>query len=128
MFFGHVRRVADAIDRTAGHVNEPLDPGIAAGLHHRLETLVINRAAQRRIEVEAGIVGNASHVDHLVHSLQAAREPFRVPDIAGDELQVGMGSQSFRAEEHQVIHHHPVARLEQLGHQHTPFVSRSASD
>ena len=126
--FGHVRRVADAINRAAGDVDEALHARQFAGLHQRLETFVIDGTAQRRIEIEAGIIGNAGHVNDIRHPVEAPGIQFGVANVAADNLQIRMARQRLRAEQHQIVNHNLATRFEQLRHQHATFVSRTASD
>ena len=128
VLLGHLRRVAHAIDRAAGDVDEALHAGRFAREHHRLEALVIDRAAERGVEVEARIVRDARHVDDGVAALDRVSVPARVANVARDNFQIRMRRQSGRSEEHQVIDHDRVTGLEQFRNEDAAFVAGATGD
>src|SRR5439155_19331757 len=66
VFLGDLWSVANAVDRTRSGVDEPAHAGGSTRLNHRLEAVVVDRPAERRIQLEAGIIGDAGEMDDRV--------------------------------------------------------------
>jgi hypothetical protein len=128
MVLGHVRRVADPVDAGGRGVDEPPHAHMPRLRHQRLEAVVVDGAAQRRVQLEAGIVRDAGEVDHRVHSPEALLDRHRVAQVPLDQLEGGMTRQHVLAEEEEVDHADPVAPIQQLGHQDGADVAAAAGD
>ena len=62
--------------------------------HQRLEAVVVDGAAQRRVQLEAGIVRDAGEVDHRVHVPEALLDRHRVAQVALDQLELDAAAAS----------------------------------
>ncbi len=128
MFFSHFRRVAHAIDRAGGNVNEPFDACFFARLYHRLEAFVIDRSAERGVKIETRVVRNTRHVDDIVATFHYGAIFCRVTNISGDNLQIRVAWEAHGPEEHQIIDHDGVPRLEEFGDQDATLVARATGN
>ena len=115
--------VAYAVHRAAGDIDEAFHAGRFAREHQRLETLVVDRPAERRVEVEARIVRDARHVDDMVAASDRVRVFGRVADISGNNFQVRMRRQPSGAEEHEVVNDDSVSGCEKFWDENTSFVA-----
>src|SRR6185503_2650849 len=123
MVLGHVGRVADPVDARGRGVDEPLDPRPPRDAHERLEAVVVDGAAEPRIELEARVVRDAGEVDDRVDPLGRPPERALVPDISLYQLESRVLRQHLRAEEKEVDHPHLVAPSQQLRYQNRSDVS-----
>ena len=63
---GNILFLLDPIHTGGGGVDETLNATVLGDIHKRHEGIVIDRAAQTGIELEAGVVGNAGEVNNSI--------------------------------------------------------------
>ena len=126
MVLGDVRSVADPIHARRRGVDEPARPRPARDAHERLEAIVVDRAAQSRIQLEARIVRDAGEMDDRVHARGGLAQCLLVPDIRLHELEGRVTGQHVGAEQEEVDDPDPVALGQQLRDEHRSHVSTAA--
>src|SRR6185295_7736147 len=104
MLLGDLRRIADAVDGARRRTDEALDPGLDGRLHAALEAVVVNRLAQRLVELEARVVGDAREMNDRVHTLHRRLERRDVADVALDHREARIRfRQMIVAKQHPVV-------------------------
>ncbi len=131
MFLGHVGRVAHAINAAGAGENEPPHAGLFANPHQRQERFVVHRMAQRRVELDAGIVGDASQMDDLITALHRHADGLLVAHVAVELPQPRMildRGQRLLAVDIEVQHVDFVAQFQQSRHEHGADIAGPAGD
>ena len=77
-----------SIDAGGRSVDESADAAVLGNIDKRQEGLVIDRAAEGGVELEAGVVRNAGEVDHGVAAGQRFFEERGIAQISFEEFQI----------------------------------------
>ena len=112
-------------------IDEAFDSLINRALKQAGKSVVIDRLAERRVEFEAWVVGNAGEVNYRVHRLQLLLQPRTVTYVEFHEFKLRMtiAIAELLATVPKEIHHLDViAQLHKLGHQRAADISRSTSN
>src|SRR5439155_26717703 len=81
----------------------------------RLEGVVVDRAAEARVELKARVVRDARQMNHGVHSPEGRTQEVRIPDVAADLREGGVPlREHVVAEEVEVEHRDPIPRGQQF--------------
>src|SRR5690348_617273 len=129
MVLGDVGRIADAVDARRRGVDEAPHPRVASRHNQRFEALVVDRPAQRRIQLEAGIVRDAGQVDDVTGAAHRLRDHGTVADVAFDALEGTIaGGQHVVPEEEEVEDTYAMSAREKLWNEHRADIARPSGD
>ena len=85
---GDILFLLHSIDAGGRGVDESADAAVLGNIDKRQEGLVIDRAAEGGVELEAGVVRNAGEVDHSVAAGQRFFEERGIAQISFEEFQI----------------------------------------
>ena len=127
---GHVLLFLDAVDAGGGGVDEAFDTGGLGGAHQRLETIEIDRLAERGVEVEGRIVRDAGQMNDRVAAFERLRYVGRVAQIALYLGEVAPVRQivEFGIIEIEIEHGHLMAVRQQLRDQSAADIAGAAGN